>query len=85
MPKLPIRSAPKGRSRKGWGRFGPPGPANIVRFARSLWPKAAQERELCEAMVEAALEIIAEAEDVDLRQACLRNVLDRAYEALKEP
>lgn len=36
-------------------------------------------------MVEAALEIIAEAEDVELRQACLRNVLDRAYEALKEP
>lgn len=71
--------------RKGSKRFGPPGPGNIVRFSRSLWPKPEQERELCESVIEAAFEIVAGAKDAELQRACLRNVLDRAYEALREP
>lgn len=77
---------PPFRSRQGkrGGRFGPPGAANLVRFARSLWPKPEQEAELCEASIEAVFTIIREAKDDDLRHRNLRTILDRAYEALKQ-
>ena len=73
----------KGHKRSG--RFGPPAAINIIRFSRKLWPKAEQERELCQALSEATFTVIGEVKDSELRRVMLGEVLDRAYEELKTP
>ncbi|WP_054948416.1 hypothetical protein [Novosphingobium sp. KN65.2] len=83
MPRIPR--IPTG-SRKGRKRNFPPRAAiNIIRFARSLWPKPEQDAELCDAIIEATFETVGKVQDDDLRRVKLRAILDRAYEALKEP
>jgi hypothetical protein len=86
MPKIPRNPAKSGRSRRGgkWN-FLPPAAINIIRFARSLWPKPEQDAELCDAIIEATFETVGKVQDDDLRRVKLRAILDRAYEALKEP
>lgn len=83
IPRKPAKAAGSGKGRKG--NFPPPAAINIGRFARSLWPKPEQDEELCEAIIEAAFEMVGKVQDDDLRRAMLRAILDRAYEALKEP
>lgn len=79
IPRIPTGSR-KGRKRY----FPPPAAINIIRFARSLWPKPEQEPELCDAMIEAAFETMGAVQDDELRRVKLRAILDRAYEALKD-
>lgn len=86
MPKTSRNPAKWGRTRRGGKRNClPPAAINIIRFARSLWPKPEQDAELCDAMIEAAFETVGKVQDDDLRRVKLRTILDRAYEALKEP
>lgn len=86
MTKLPNKPPKVNASRKGRkGNFPPPGPINIVRFSRSLWPNADQDGELCDAIIEAALETIGKVADHELRREKLRTMLDLTYEELKEP
>jgi len=87
MPRLPRNppSDTKPAAKRGGRRYGPPGPLNIVRFARSLWPGKAQEQTRCDALIEATLTTINGLADAELRRACLRRLLDLTYEGLKEP
>lgn len=80
FPRTPAGSR-KGNRRK----FLPPSAINIFRFARSLWPKPEQDEELCDAIIEATFDTVGKVQDDDLRRVKLRAILDRAYEALKEP
>jgi hypothetical protein len=85
MSRLPTKPPKARNTRKGGDKFGPPSAINIVRFARSLWPKPEQDGELCQALIEATFKTIAAIPDAELRRSSLRAMLDRAYEELKEP
>lgn len=87
MPRLPRKPPPRSRtsSRGGGRRTGPPGPGDLIRFARSLWPDEGEDRARCEALIEATIDTIQIVRDDELRRVCLRRLLERAYEGLKEP
>ena len=85
---MKIRPGParKPRAKKAPAHdYGPPGPVNIVRFTRSLFPKRTDEERRCRAVFDAAFETLAQVENDGLRWRLLNEVLTRAYEELKQP
>lgn len=84
MSRLPTKPPKARNTRKGADKFGPPSAINIIRFARSLWPKPEQDAELCEALIEATLITISNVPDNQNRKKALHNILDQAYEELKQ-
>jgi hypothetical protein len=78
FPKTPPRSTRRAKS-------APPAAINIQRFVHSLWPKAEEAEERCQAMIAATLETIGEVSDAEQRRGLLNSILERAYEDLKRP